>query len=59
MKTQICPQCHGNGYIKIEDNKGKDPIKQCWVCESKGEIRHAKKDPNTMYVDSNGNHRLQ
>ena len=40
MKAQICPQCHGNGYIKIKDNKDKDQIKQCWVCESEGEIKN-------------------
>ena len=59
MKIQICSQCHGNGYIKIKDNEGKDQIKQCWVCESKGELSHATNDPNTMYVDSNGIHRVQ
>jgi DnaJ-class molecular chaperone len=58
METQICPQCHGNGYIKIKDIEGTDQIKQCWVCESKGEIKREKNDPNTMYVDSNGNHKL-
>ena len=56
METQICPQCHGNGYIKIKDNEGKDQIKQCWICESKGELRHEKNDSNT--VDSNGIHQL-
>ena len=58
METSICPQCHGNGYIKIKDNEGKDQIKQCWICESKGELRYEKNDPNTMYVDSNGIHQL-
>ena len=59
METQICPQCHGNGYIKIKDNEGKNQIKQCWICESEGELKHAKNDPNTMYIDSNGIHKLQ
>jgi len=58
METSICPQCHGNGYIKIKDNEGKDQIKQCWICESEGELINEKNDPNTMYVDSNGIHQL-
>jgi excinuclease UvrABC ATPase subunit len=40
----ICPQCKGNGYLKIKDNEGKDQIKQCWVCESEGEVKYAQKD---------------
>ena len=59
METLICPQCRGNGYIKLTDNEGIDQIKQCWVCASEGELKHAKNDPNTMYVDSNGIHKLQ
>jgi hypothetical protein len=59
METQICYQCRGNGYIKIKDNEGKNQIKQCWICKSEGELRHAKNDSNTMYVDSNGIHKLQ
>ena len=59
MKTEICPQCHGNGYLKIKDNDNKNQIKQCWICESEGELSHAENDPNTMYVDSNGIHKLQ
>ena len=33
---EICSLCQGNGYITIEI-KGKDEIKQCWLCESSGE----------------------
>ena len=58
MEMTICPQCRGNGYVKIRDNKGKNQIKQCWVCESEGELRHEKNDPATIYVDSNGIHQL-
>jgi hypothetical protein len=35
----ICENCKGNGYIRIDTIHGKDQIKQCWVCDSKGEIK--------------------
>jgi len=35
----ICPNCKGNGYVKVTDNKGKTNTHQCWVCESNGEIK--------------------
>ena len=33
---EICSLCKGNGYITVEV-KGQDEVKQCWLCESKGE----------------------
>ncbi len=36
---RICDNCRGNGYIRIDTIHGKDQIKQCWVCDSKGEIK--------------------
>jgi len=33
---ETCSLCKGNGYITVVV-KGKDEIKQCWLCESKGE----------------------
>ena len=41
---EICSLCKGNGYITIVV-KDKDEIKQCWLCESKGE---KKCDTNTQ-----------
>tara|TARA_R100001530_G_scaffold123350_2_gene91273 strand:- start:1189 stop:1449 length:261 start_codon:yes stop_codon:yes gene_type:complete len=39
--TAICGLCKGNGYItvevKAEGELPTDEIKQCWLCESKGE----------------------
>ena len=32
--------CKGNGYITMVI-KGKDEIKQCWLCESKGEKEYS------------------
>jgi len=34
--NEICSLCQGNGYIKLRINT-ENQIKQCWVCESKGE----------------------
>ena len=33
---EICSLCDGNGYITVVV-KDQDEIKQCWLCESKGE----------------------
>ena len=35
-----CSLCEGNGYITIMV-EGKDEIKQCWLCESKGEKEYS------------------
>ena len=32
----LCGLCRGNGYITVVV-EGKEEIKQCWLCESKGE----------------------
>ena len=37
---EICSLCKGNGYITIIV-EGKDEIKQCWLCESKGEKEYS------------------
>ena len=34
----ICPNCKGNGYIRIDTPEKKDDIKKCWVCQSQGEL---------------------
>ena len=38
-RTRVCDNCDGNGYLNVVDNKGLTQVKQCWVCESEGEIR--------------------
>tara|TARA_B100001167_G_C16719855_1_gene280623 strand:+ start:74 stop:274 length:201 start_codon:yes stop_codon:yes gene_type:complete len=47
---EICSLCNGNGYIKIKSDlksffhvvvKDQDEIKQCWLCESKGEKEYS------------------
>ena len=37
---EICSLCQGNGYIPVVA-EGKDEIKQCWLCESKGEKEYS------------------
>ena len=37
---EICSLCKGNGYITVMV-KEKDEIKQCWLCESKGEKEYS------------------
>ena len=37
---ETCSLCKGNGYITIVV-EGNDEIKQCWLCESKGEKEYS------------------
>ena len=37
---EICSLCKGNGYITVVV-KDQDEIKQCWLCESKGEQEYS------------------
>ena len=37
---EICSLCKGNGYITVVV-KGQDEIKQCQLCESKGEKEYS------------------
>ena len=39
-RTRICDNCYGNGYLNVVDNQNLTQVKQCWVCESKGEIKN-------------------
>jgi DnaJ-class molecular chaperone len=39
-RTRICDNCHGNGYLNVIDNQNLTQVKQCWVCESQGEIKN-------------------
>ena len=38
--SKPCDNCHGNGYLNVVDNEGLTQVKQCWVCESEGEIKN-------------------
>jgi len=58
----ICPECRGNGYVKIPYQQVKEEvITQCGVCDSEGEVDS--KDIDGIVVDCDGInykvHRLQ
>ncbi len=39
MKDKICPQCKGNGFIKLLLKKERvSTVMQCTVCNSEGEV---------------------
>jgi len=45
----ICKNCKGNGYIRIDDETNE--VRQCWICESEGEIylEPKKKNEDLIY----------
>jgi len=48
---EICNLCKGNGYITIEV-EGKDEIKQCWLCESKGEKEYSQAEVDKLIYET-------
>ena len=57
-KKVICPQCKGNGFIRVPYELAKEEVHaQCGVCDSEGEI-HAE-ERNDIYIDADGIHRVQ
>ena len=44
MYKAICTNCNGNGYINIVDPNGQTEVKECWICESEGELTYDEKD---------------
>jgi len=44
---ETCNLCKGNGYITIVV-EGKDEIKQCWLCESKGEKEYSQAEVDDL-----------
>ena len=57
-KKVICPNCKGNGYVKLPQKlPNKEKVAQCMVCNSNGEMDEDKVD--SIYVDADGIHRLQ
>ena len=51
MTKKICPNCSGNGFVKVkkEENPANDTVMQCVVCNSKGVVRDKEFDE---YFDS-------
>ena len=57
MYKAICDNCNGNGHINITNSKGITEPKQCWVCDSEGEIKYEEDFINKLII--NHHHRLQ
>ena len=57
MYKAICDNCNGNGHINITNNKGVTEPKQCWMCNSEGEIKYEEDFVNKLIT--NHRHRLQ
>ena len=50
MKDKICPQCKGNGFVKLSIEEGRvDVVTQCTLCNSEGEVHDKEFDE---YFDS-------
>ena len=59
-QTKICDNCKGNGYIRIDTVDGPNQVKQCWVCESEGELKkHVQKDVDSFIYEFYFNNRVQ
>ena len=52
----ICDNCKGNGHINITDTRGVTEAKQCWMCNSEGEIKYEEDFINKLISDHH--HRL-
>ena len=49
----ICPECHGNGYIKALIEEGREHIVvQCERCDSEGEIYVDESEIIESYIDT-------
>ena len=57
MYKAICDNCKGNGYINIANSKGVTEPKQCWMCNSEGEIKYEEDFVNKLIT--NHRQRLQ
>ncbi len=51
MYKEVCNLCKGNGYITLEV-KGKDEVKQCWLCESEGEHRYSQAEVDKFIYET-------
>ena len=58
--SRICNNCGGNGYVKIDTNEEKNAIKQCWICQSEGELKkYVQKDVDRFIYDFYFNNGMQ
>ena len=51
--VMICPNCKGNGYIKLVLEEGREHIVvQCQTCDSEGEIYVDESEVIESYIDA-------
>ena len=49
----ICPNCKGNGYVKLVLEEGREHIVvQCQTCDSEGEIYVDESEVVESYIDA-------
>ena len=49
----ICPDCKGNGYVKLVLEEGREHVvAQCVTCESEGEIYVDESEVGESYIDA-------
>ena len=51
--SAICPDCNGNGYVKIIHDNNETNVHQCWTCESQGELYVDESEVTEFYIDAN------
>ena len=52
VHAMICPDCKGNGYVKLVLEEGREHvIAQCVTCESEGEIYVDESEVIESYID--------
>jgi len=53
VHAMICPECHGNGYVKAVIEEGREHIViQCNTCDSEGEIYVDESEVVESYIDA-------
>ena len=55
----ICNNCKGNGYTYVTDTKETTEPKQCWMCESTGEINWSQAKVDDFIYNTYFRKRLQ
>jgi len=51
--VMICPNCKGNGYIKLTVEEGREHfVAQCPECDSEGEIYVDESEVIESYIDA-------
>jgi len=53
VHAMICPDCKGNGYIKLTLEEGREHVvAQCPECDSEGEIYVDESEVVESYIDA-------